>query len=49
MFIDLSAFTSRPIFLLANTEAQYVNILQHKPEADAYHLISNPPGLPEPS
>jgi hypothetical protein len=60
MCLVLSAFTPRPITLVAATKAcvfclQNVHFLPiyshqpHKPEADVYHLVSNQPGLPAPS
>ena len=58
MYLVLSAFTSSPVFLLATTKASVFffdmcvlpnTLYKPKPEAGVYHVISSPPGLPEPS
>jgi hypothetical protein len=61
VYLVLSVFTSRPVSLLAATNASACPFTvctlpskiylhyQHKPEADVYQLISIHPGLPEPS
>jgi hypothetical protein len=60
MYLVFSAFTFRLISLLATTKLLCFPLYhvgfrpryehhQHKLEADDYHLIKSPPGLPEPS